>query len=147
MTCLGKVPQPNACLDTATRLSACLDTVLRPSAMTFLAKVPRPKACLDTVTRPSSCLDTVARPSAMICLGKGPRVTDLVSRLSSRAALRQLAPRMLLSQPPTCLASYAWLLPPAWKQRELKRTLGERKLSIEGELFTMLIRSSQNLNE
>ena len=31
-------------------------------------------------------------------------VTDLVSRLSSRAALRQLAPRMFLSKPSTSLA-------------------------------------------
>ena len=35
---------------------------------------------------------------------KEPSVTDLVFPLSSRAALRQLAPRMLLSKPPTCLA-------------------------------------------
>ena len=65
-------------------------------------------------------------------------VTDLVSRPSSRATLRQLAPRMLLSQPPTRLASYARLLPPAWKQRELKRTLGERNSLLKEELFTML---------
>ena len=73
----------------------------------------------------------------------GRHVMDLVSQLSSRAALRQLAPRMLLSQPPARLASYARLLPPAWKQRELKRTLGERNSLLKEELFTMLMRSSQ----
>ena len=65
-------------------------------------------------------------------------VTDLVSRLSSRAALRQLAPRMLLSQPSTRLASYTLLLPSAWKQRELERKLGERNSLLKEELCTML---------
>ena len=127
MTSLSKMPRPSACLYMVTRPSAFLDTT-RPRSMTCLGKVPEPRACPDKVTRPSTCLDPMARPSAMTCLGKVPRVTDLVSQLSSHAALRQLAPRMFLSQPPTRLASYAWLQPPAWKQRELKTTLGERTL-------------------
>ena len=44
------------------------------------------------------------RPKNLVSVSARLNVTDLVSLLSSRAALRQLAPRMLLSQPPTCLA-------------------------------------------
>ena len=44
-----------------------------------------------------------------------PAVTDLVYLLTSRATLRQLAPQMLLSQPPARLACYARLLPTPWK--------------------------------
>ena len=56
-------------------------------------------------------------------------VTYLAFPLSSRAALRKLAPRMLLSQPPARLVSYARLLPTSWKRIELERTLGRKKLS------------------
>ena len=44
MTCLDKVPQS----------SAFLDTVPRPSTMTCLDKTSRPSACLGTLPQPSA---------------------------------------------------------------------------------------------
>ena len=70
-------------------------------------------------------------------------VTDLVSLLSSRVVLRQLTPRMLLSQPSAYLACYAQLLPTPWKRIELKRTLGRKKLSIEEKTLYNAKRSYQ----
>ena len=72
-----------------------------------------------------------------------PTVMDLVSLLSSCAALRQLAPWMLLSLPPARLACYARLLPTPWKRIKIKRTLGRRKLSIEERTLYNAKRSSQ----
>ena len=95
-TSLGKMPWPNACLDTVTRPSTCLDTVPQPSAMTCLRKKPRPSACLEIVPRSSAMtcldkvprsiafLDTVPQPSAMTCLNKVPQ-SSVMPRNSASA--------------------------------------------------------------